>query len=362
MASRNYDFATKFVQGRADRYDPNARVRREAEERRRAREEQAAEAAQRPRSIGFSADFDTGRMTDVFAMPAGNVISVDRSRAVSPQQQMFDEVGGLIQKGNAARKQKRDMSQAMLGSALVYSRGNKGFMPPDMVQAFNAQTGMNIIGGNYTADGNYVLYAPDEIVDARGKRITSGRISPAAVITPEMQYQALRNSGLGVDEQRRLYDHIAKATCLTPTQLAERGIVRPADEGDLGAAQAARGLMSGGSQQGGMDVGQMMKLHDMLQKQRSAIAERNPADPRLAQLDAKSEKVFAAIMGVSGLSDATQAGGEVGAPKVENDEMVLTDGRRIRKDQEFVVKTPDGAEKRLIWRGGTADNVEEIEG
>lgn len=268
----------------------------------------------------FGADMDTGRTTRY------NADGTQENFYNNPAQQMFTQMGQLVEQGKAARKQKRSMDDAALASALIYSKQNGGFMPREMVNAVSQQLGQQIVGGNYTQDGNYVLYGTDDRVDPRtGRVIQSGGLKPIAVASPEMQYGVLSRSGLGADMLQGLYDGIQKKSGLTTDQLAAKGIVAPGARGASAAATAdgklALDAQKTALEQGNKNVAAAQKQLELLQKRRDALAERaTPNDPRLAQLDnqiATYENLVGASLtgGLDQWSAALGLGGGTGAAK-----------------------------------------------
>ena len=264
----------------------------------------------------FGADMDTGRVTRY------NADGTQENFYNNPAQQMFTQMGQLVEQGKAARKQKRSMDDAALASALIYSKQNGGFMPREMVNAVSQQLGQQIVGGNYTQDGNYVLYGSDDRVDPRtGRVIQSGGLKPIAVASPEMQYGVLSRSGLGADMLQGLYDGIQKKSGLTTDQLAAKGIVAPG----ASAAATADGKLALDAQktaleQGNKNVAAAQKQLELLQKRRDAFMAGGiqPNDPRLAQLDrqiATYENLVGASLtgGLDQWSAALGLGGGMGA-------------------------------------------------
>ena len=90
---------------------------------------------------GFGANMDTGRFTRY-----NSDGSQETHYNGTPAEQMFEQMGQVIQRGQAARQQKRQLDDAALASALVYSKQNNGFMPPDITNAISEQLGLPIQG------------------------------------------------------------------------------------------------------------------------------------------------------------------------------------------------------------------------
>lgn len=190
------------------------------------------EDREQPRSgiSAFGADMDTGRMTRYAGDGRGNTMSAT-AYAQTPSQEVYQQYGNLIQQG-ARRKQQaaveakrqRDLSDASLASAMVYTRQNGGFMPTEVTEDLSARMGIPIVGGNFTDDGQFILYGRKELRSPNGM-VYGDRIEPIAVATPEMQYGLLKRTGLGADMQQDIYNNLSKR--FTPKQLAEHGITSP---------------------------------------------------------------------------------------------------------------------------------------
>lgn len=190
-----------------------------------------------PRSpiSGFGADMDTGRMTRYNADGSQETTYND-----SPAQQMFQQMGQLVERGKAERQRKRNLDDAALASGMIYAKQGNGFIPPDMLQALSSQLGQEITGGNYTADGNFVLYGREVVRDPGSGRVVRSGMSPIAVATPEMQMRVLQRSGLGQGLQEQLWDYMTAPGRLTPQQVQDRGFKDPrAAQRDAEAKAAA---------------------------------------------------------------------------------------------------------------------------
>lgn len=190
------------------------------------REKEEEKTPSRSSITGFSADMDTGRMTRFAGDGQGNLISSTTYNGIP--EQVFQQYGDLVRQGQvqqqkqiANAKKQREISDAALGSALVYAKQNKGFIPPSMTEALSAQLGMPIVGGNYTNDGQFVIYGRKQLQSANGM-VSGERIEPIAVATPEMQYGILKKTGLGQSLQQEIYDSLSRR--FTQQQLKDRGI------------------------------------------------------------------------------------------------------------------------------------------
>lgn len=184
------------------------------------------------RPLGFGADMDTGRMTQYFNDGS------QETHYNTPAEQMFDQIGQVIQRGQAARQQKRQMDDAALASALVYSKQNNGFMPPDMTEAISQQLGIPVAGGNFARNGDYIIYGRKQIQSQNGK-VRGEQIVPIAIANPEMQFKVLQRSGLGQSMQEELYDAMRAKSKLTEQQLSDRGIIDPRAKQKAAEAQMA---------------------------------------------------------------------------------------------------------------------------
>lgn len=180
--------------------------------------EQRAAGAPRSPISGFGADMDTGRFTRY-----GN----DGTAADSPAQQMYQQLGQLVERGKAERQRKRNLDDAALSYCMVNAKEGNGFVSPDVLKAVSSQLGQEITGGNYTADGNFVLYGPKEVRDPGSGRVVRNGMSPIAVASPEMQMRVLQRSGLGQGLQEQLWDYMTAPGRLTPQQVRDRGFTDP---------------------------------------------------------------------------------------------------------------------------------------
>ena len=327
--------------------------------------EQPDEQPERRRPTAFGANMDTGRMTQYFSDGSQETRYND-----TPAEQMFEQMGQVIQRGKAARQQKRQLDDAALASALVYSKQNNGFMPPDITNAISAQLGLPIAGGNFAENGDYIIYGRKQLRSANGK-VSGEQIVPLAIANPEMQFRVLQRSGLGQSMQEELYDGMRAKMKLTDQQLADRGILDPrlAFAQNPANAKNARALMSGkgqgqGEDQTGPNATEILKDVSAMQKYMT--------DNAATMDDATREQMGTALgnamkmltsrylpKAVDGGDAQTQ---QTAVPQVSEDGsmMKLMDGRTIRKDQEFEVEGPNGQKMKLIWRGGDAKNVEKI--
>ena len=138
----------------------------------------------------FGADMDTGRVTRY------NADGTQENFYNNPAQQMFTQMGQLVEQGKAARKQKRSMDDAALASALIYSKQNGGFMPREMVNAVSQQLGQQIV-----KDPTKV---PDELFEGLRKFYTDEQIIIIVGFGAQMQATNNFNSVLGVDVDKRL--------------------------------------------------------------------------------------------------------------------------------------------------------------
>lgn len=357
------------------------------------------------RQVGFGANMDTGRMTQYFNDGS------QETHYNTPAEQMFDQIGQVIQRGQSARQQKRQMDDAALASALVYSKQNNGFMPPDMTEAISQQLGIPVAGGNFAGNGDYIIYGRKQIQSQNGK-VRGEQIVPIAIANPEMQFRVLQRSGLGQSMQEELYDAMRAKSKLTEQQLSDRGIIDPRLRFAQNPANAknARALMSG---RGGGDAGagggksakDMLNDISAMQKYMSDNAEtmddstrshmttalgnamkmltsqylpQSKPDIRADSQGRKWEVVRddkGKVVGKSAVEDdgnidldslpevsKEDAQTQTQEPQVSEDGvmMKLMDGRTIRKDQEFEVEGPNGQKLKFIWRGGDARNVEKV--
>ena len=338
-------------------------------------DDQPAPAPTQPeqrRPLGFGADMDTGRMTQYFNDGS------EETRYNNPAEQMFDQIGQVIQRGQAARQQKRQMDDAALASALVYSKQNNGFMPPDMTEAISQQLGIPIVGGNFAGNGDYIIYGRKQIQSQNGK-VRGEQIVPIAIANPEMQFRVLQRSGLGQSMQEELYDGMRAKMKLTDQQLADRGILDPRLRFAQNPENAknARSLLArqnGGDAGTGGGVSAKEVLNDIsaMQKYMNDNAATMDDDTRANMTTALGNAMKMLTSRYlpqpkpeeGGTGGATQPGGAQTpqGPQVSEDgsAMKLMDGRTIRKDQEFEVEGPNGQKLKFIWRGGDAKNVEKI--
>lgn len=330
----------------------------------------SAQAEQR-RPLGFGADMDTGRMTQYFNDGS------QETRYNNPAEQMFDQIGQVIQRGQATRQQKRQMDDAALASALVYSKQNNGFMPPDMTEAISQQLGIPIVGGNFAGNGDYIIYGRKQIQSQNGK-VRGEQIVPIAIANPEMQFKVLQRSGLGQSMQEDLYDGMRAKMKLTDQQLADRGILDPRLRFAQNPENAknARSLLAG---QNGRDAGTgggvsaKEVLNDISAMQKYMKDNVTMDDDTRANMTIALGNAMKMLTSrylpqpkpdEGGTGGAGQPGGTQTpqGPQVSEDgsAMKLMDGRTIRKDQEFEVEGPNGQKLKFIWRGGDARNVEKI--
>lgn len=181
---------------------------------------------------GFGADMDTGRMTQYFS---------DGSQRTTfngtPAEQMFVQMGNLISRDRESQQRKRSLDDAALSSAMIYARDNNGFTPPSITKAISEQLGQEIVGGNYTSDGNFVMYGRNPVRNAQGQ-VVSENIIPIAIANREMQLRTLQRSGLGQSYQKELWDKMTGGGGLTEQQLVDRGFKNPYAEELLAAKKA----------------------------------------------------------------------------------------------------------------------------
>lgn len=200
-----------------------------------------------PRSTGFGADMDAGRMTTYFSgdraprtvyrdTPGAAPVEQQAARNITPAEQMFSQLGQIVERGKAERQRKRNLDDAALSFCMVDAKQGNGFVSPDVLEAVSAQLGQEITGGNYTSDGNFILYGRQPIRNAQGQ-VVSDSIVPIAVANRETQLRTLQRSGLGQSLQRALWDGMTGSGGLTKQQLIDRGLKNPYEAEELAAAK-----------------------------------------------------------------------------------------------------------------------------
>lgn len=304
--------------------------------------EQPDEQPERRRPTAFGANMDTGRMTQHFSDG-----SQETRYNGTPAEQMFEQMGQVIQRGQAARQQKRQLDDAALASALVYSKQNNGFMPPDITNAISEQLGLPIAGGNFAENGDYIIYGRKQLRSANGK-VSGEQIVPLAIANPEMQFRVLQRSGLGQSMQEELYDGMRAKMKLTDQQLADRGILDPrlAFAQNPANARASRGMMRGTDTMRGTD---MLKMLDALNKYESDFPQNNNGqeldESQKAQLNELRNGIFGKLMGELGLQGNPQGGGETGIKQPVTE---LPEGLTVGDERE--VTTKDGKRVTVVLK------------
>lgn len=159
----------------------------------------------------------------------------EETQYVDPVRQMFSQMGQMVERGKAEKQQKQRLDRGAIASGLVYTKQSRnGMMPEEIRKAMGAQLGIDVAGGNFDQNGNFIIY---------GNMPTQGggtRFEPVAVLSPEMQYKALQDTGLGESLQQGLYDDILRRSGLTEQQLRDRGVYSPAEYAS--AKTAGRGM------------------------------------------------------------------------------------------------------------------------
>lgn len=320
---------------------------------------------------GFGADMDTGRLTEYAGDGQGNLVSQE---VMPSSEQVFQQFGNLIQQGNQRRQKeaveaqrKKALSDASLASSLVYTKQNKGFMPTDITEALSAQLGMPIVGGNFTQNGDFVIYGRKQFRSQNGM-VSGERIEPIAVASPEMQYGLLKRTGLGQSMQQEIYDKLS--TRFTEQQLKDRGITNPSALSQKDALALADAQMK---ERKGMFDMRTSQINNLMAQRKALMEEGNPNNQKtIAAIDqqigllnqmngaATGVSEFARALGVTGLggiggdakdgnnpngyestSTLESSGGRVFNPE----DTVESNGRTVKRVQhnpesgEFIVNT-----------------------
>jgi hypothetical protein len=276
------------------------------------REEEKNKTPQQSSISGFGADMDTGRMTKYAGDAQGNLVSQE---VMPSSEQVFQQYGNLIQQGNQRRQKeaveaqrKKMLSDAHLGSALVYTKQNKGFMPTDVTEALSAQLGMPIVGGNFTQNGDFVIYGRKQLQSPNGM-VSGERIEPIAVASPEMQYGLLKRTGLGQSMQQEIFDKLS--TRFTEQQLKDRGITNPSALSQKDALALVDAQMK---ERKGMFDMRTSQINNLMAQRKALMEEGNPNNQKtIAAIDqqigllnqmngaATGVSEFARALGVTGL-------------------------------------------------------------
>lgn len=183
----------------------------------------------------FGANMETGRLTRYGSDPAtGAAWEEDVSPgATQESRRVFADMDALVRQGREKRAARRGTMDATLASMLVQAKQNNGYVPADMMEAASANLGQDLVGGNFTQDGNFVLYGRQS--DGAG----NVSLKPVAVAPPDMQFGVLSRAGLGLSMQRDIYKGLRGR--FTEAQLAERGIFDPAKAAAAAPARQGRG-------------------------------------------------------------------------------------------------------------------------
>ena len=269
----------------------------------REREEEKNKTPQRSSISGFGADMTTGRLTEYAGDGQGNLVSRD---IMPSSEQVLQQYGNLIRQGNQRRQKeaveaqrKKALTDAHLGSALVCTKENKGFMPTDVTEALSAQLGMPIVGGNFTQNGDFVIYGRKQFRSANGM-VSGERIEPIAVASPEMQYGLLKRTGLGQSIQQEIYDKLS--TRFTEQQLKDRGITNPSALSQKDALALADAQMK---ERKGMFDMRTSQINNLMAQRKALVEEGNP----------NNQKAIAAIDQQIGLLNQMN-GAATGVPEV----------------------------------------------
>lgn len=349
------------------------------------REKEEEKTPSRSPITGFSADMDTGRMTRFAGDGQGNLISSTTYNGIP--EQVFQQYGDLVRQGQvqqqkqiADAKKQREISDAALGSALVYAKQNKGFIPPSMTEALSAQLGIPIVGGNYTNDGQFVIYGRKQLQSANGM-VRGERIEPIAVATPEMQYGILKKTGLGQSLQQEIYDSLSRR--FTQQQLKDRGITDPSALSQKDAIALADAQMK---ERKGMFDMRTSQINSLMAQRKALVDEGAPGseetiaaiDKKIAMLNemngaATGVNEFARALGVTGVgigggNPITKEGYEIvsefeieGGRTLDGFTEVVSNGKKVRQVQylpqsgEYLVNTeeaqPDGSYSFRVSKG-----------
>lgn len=335
------------------------------------REEEKNKTPQRSSISGFGADMTTGRLTEYAGDGQGNLVSRD---IMPSSEQVFQQYGNLIQQGNQRRQKeaveaqrRKSLSDAALGSALVYTKQNKGFMPTDITEALSAQLGMPIVGGNFTQNGDFVIYGRKQLRSANGM-VSGERIEPIAVASPEMQYGLLKRTGLGQSMQQEIYDKLS--TRFTEQQLNDRGITNPSALSQKDALALADAQMK--QRRGEFDM-RTSQINNLMAQRKALMEEGNPNNQKtIAAIDqqigllnqmngaATGVSEFARALGVTGLggigggaTDGNNPNGYESTSSLESsggrvfnpEDTVESNGRTVKRVQhnpesgEYIVNT-----------------------
>jgi hypothetical protein len=311
----------------------------------REREEEKNKTPQQSSISGFGADMDTGRMMKYAGDAQGNLVSQE---VMPSSEQVFQQFGNLIQKGNQRRQKeaveaqrRKSLSDAALGSALVYARQNKGFVPTDITEALSAQLGMPIVGGNFTQNGDFVIYGRKQLQSPNGM-VSGERIEPIAVASPEMQYGLLKRTGLGQSMQQEIFDKLS--TRFTEQQLNDRGITNPSALSQKDALALADAQMK--ERKGLFDM-RASQINSLMAQRKALVDEGNPNNQKtiaaidqqiglLNQMNGAATGVpeVARALGVKMLGGiGTEGSGQSGYKQISQEEI---NGVRILSDTDTV--------------------------
>ena len=319
-----------------------------------------------PRYNAFGANLDTGRMTKYADDGQGGVIAHD---TMPSSEQVYQQFGNLIQQGNLRRQKeavelerKKRLNDASLGAALIYTRENNGFMPTDITEALSAQLGMPIVGGNFTQNGDFVIYGRRQIESPNGM-VRGERIDPIAVASPEMQYGLLKRTGLGQSMQQEIFDKLS--TRFTEQQLKDRGITNPSALSQKDALALADAQMK---ERKGMFDMRTSQINNLMAQRKALVEDGNPENQKaIAAIDqqigllnqmngaATGVSEFARALGVTGLGGVggNNPSGYETVSSIENDggrvfnpeDTVESNGRTVKRVQynpesgEYIVNT-----------------------
>ena len=137
----------------------------------------------------------------------------------TPSQQALAEYGSLIQKGRQQKRAQQANKDNALASMLYYAGQNGGFVPQEMMESVSMNLGQSLVGGNFTKNGNFVLYGKQKAQNG------TEQITPVAVVSPEMQFGALQRTGTALPMQKKIYGALSQR--YTAKQLAQAGLADP---------------------------------------------------------------------------------------------------------------------------------------
>ncbi len=134
-------------------------------------------------------------------------------------QQALADYGSLIQKGRQQKRAQQANKDNALASMLYYAGQNGGFVPSEMMDSVSMNLGQQLVGGNFTKNGNFVLYGKMKAGNG------TEQITPVAVVPLEMQFGALQRTGTALPMQKKIYGSLSQR--YTAKQLAQAGLADP---------------------------------------------------------------------------------------------------------------------------------------